>query len=93
MSDKVTKIKRLYWDSNVFLSAINAKPEERIPIIEAILDDCDHGDVEVLTSVLSIAEVAFAESEKRERKLSEGIEAKIQKLWVPPSPFKLEEVS
>jgi hypothetical protein len=43
--------------------------------------------------VLSIAEVAFAESEKRERKLSEGIEAKIQKLWVPPSPFKLEEVS
>jgi predicted nucleic acid-binding protein len=92
MSDDQTKVKRVYWDSNVFLSAINASPE-RLPIIEAVLDDCDHGDVEVHTSVLSIAEVAFAESEQRRKQLSEEIEAKIEKLWVPPSPIKLHEIS
>ena len=92
MSDKGAQVKRLYWDSNVFLSAINANPE-RLPVIEAILDDLDHGEVEIHTSVLSIAEVAFAESEKRERQLSEDVEAKIEKLWVPPSPIKLDEIS
>lgn len=79
MPDDQTKVKRVYWDSNVFLSAINAS-SERLPIIEAVLDDCDHGDVEVHTSVLSIAEVAFAESEQRRKQLSEEIEAKIEKL-------------
>jgi predicted nucleic acid-binding protein len=93
MSDKEAKVKRLYWDADVFLSAINAETKERIPIIQAILDDCDHGDVEIHTSVLSIAEVAFAGSEKRERQLSKEIEAKIEKLWVPPSPIKLHEIS
>jgi predicted nucleic acid-binding protein len=92
MAEKQTKMKRFYWDSNVFLSAINANPE-RLPVIEAILDDCDHGDVEIHTSVLSIAEVAFAEFEKRERQLSDEIETKIEKLWVPPSPVKLHEIS
>jgi predicted nucleic acid-binding protein len=92
MSEKVTKTKRFYWDSNVFLSADNANPD-RVLIINALLDDCDRGDVEIHTSVLSIAEVAFAESEKRERQLSGEIEAKIQKLWMPPSPIKMEEVS
>jgi len=58
-----------------------------------VLDDCDHGDLQIHTSVLSIAEVAFAKSEKRERQLSEEVEAKIEKLWVPPSPIKLYEIS
>ena len=92
MSDGETKLKRLYWDSNVFLSAINANPE-RLLVIEAILDDCDHGDVDIHTSVLSIAEVAFAESEQRNRLLSQEIQAKIEKLRLPPSPIKLDEVS
>jgi len=85
-------IRRVYWDSNVFLSAINAT-KERLPIIEAILDDCDHGDVEIYTSVLSITEVAFADSEKQYRQLSAETKARIDKLWVPPSPIKLEEIS
>jgi len=92
MSDNHKNIKRLYWDSNVFLSAINANPE-RLPVINAILDDCDHGEVEIYTSVLSVTEVAFAEFEKRDRLLAPQIEAKINKLWLPPSPIRLEELS
>lgn len=92
MSDKDAPVKRVYWDSNVFLSAINAS-KDRLPVIEAILDDCDHGDVEIYTSVLSITEVAFADSEKTERRLSPETQARIDKLWMPPSPIRVEEMS
>jgi predicted nucleic acid-binding protein len=92
MSEKSVPVRRVYWDSNVFLSAINAT-KDRLPVIEAILDDCDHGDVEIYTSVLSITEVAFADSEKSQRRLSPETEARIDKLWMPPSPIRLEEIS
>ena len=86
------KIPRYYWDSNVFLSLINGPPD-RLPIIEAILDDCAQGKAELYTSILSITEVAFAECEKSSRRLDKKIEEKINKLWYPPSPVKLVEIS
>jgi predicted nucleic acid-binding protein len=83
--------KRYYWDACVFLSGINANPE-RLPIVEGILDDCDQGKAEVYTSILSIAEVAFAETEKSNKTLDEATRKKIDKLWLPPSPIKLIEI-
>jgi predicted nucleic acid-binding protein len=83
--------KRYYWDACVFLSMINANPD-RLPIIEALLDDCDQGKVEIYTSILSIAEVAFAEGEKANEKLNAETAKKIDKFWQPPSPIKLIEV-
>jgi len=68
-----------YWDANVFLSAINANAD-RLPTIEAILDDCEQDKAEVYTSMLSITEVVFAESEKQSRLLDDKIEEKINKL-------------
>ena len=68
----------LYWDACVFLSAINAN-EDRLPIIEAILDNCDAGNVKIYTSYLSVTEVAFAESEKKDSLLDDAIEEKINK--------------
>ncbi len=62
--------KRYYWDACVFLSEINANPD-RVPIIEAILDDGDQGKAEIYTSILSIAEVAYAEAEKDSKVLDE----------------------
>ena len=92
MSEKEARPRRLYWDADVFLSVINADPE-RLPVIEAIFDDCDKRDVIIHTSVLSIAEVAFASSERLGRQLSDEIEARIEKLWGPTSPIKLDEIS
>jgi len=83
---------RFYWDADVFLSAING-PKERLPIIEAILDDCAGKNAELYTSMLSITEVAFAGSEKESCRLNDTIEEKINKLWYPPSPVKLVEIS
>jgi predicted nucleic acid-binding protein len=64
MLKKGTEIS-LYWDACIFLSAINAN-EDRLPIITSLLDDCDAGNLRIFTSYLSITEVAFAESEKKD---------------------------
>lgn len=83
--------KRYYWDACVFLSEINANPD-RVPIIEAILDDCDQGKAEIYTSILSIAEVAYAEAEKNSKVLDEETRKKIDAFWLPPSPIKMIEI-
>ena len=80
-----------YWDACVFLSAINGN-DDRVHIIEAILEDCDLGNVEVYTSMLSITEVAFAEAEKATKILNSEVEKNIEALWLPPSPIKLVEI-
>ncbi len=82
---------QFYWDASVFLSAINANPD-RLPVIQAILDDCDEGKSNIYTSMLSITEVAFATTEKDSGVLDEQAEKAIEKLWLPPSPIKLVEV-
>jgi predicted nucleic acid-binding protein len=83
--------KRYYWDACVFLSEINANPD-RVPVIETILDDCDQGKAEIYTSILSIAEVAYSETEKNSNALDEETRKKIDKFWLPPSPIKMIEI-
>ena len=78
----------LYWDACVFVSLIEGD-SARLPTIQAILDDVDRKKVEIFTSTLSIAEVAFAKVEKDGQILEPSIEAKIDKLWGPSSPFKM----
>lgn len=73
---------RFYWDANVFVSAINADAK-RLPVIEAILDDCDQGESEVYTSMLSITEVAFAGTEKESR-LINRLRRKLTSFGFPP---------
>jgi len=91
MSKKGEEPKKYYWDSCVFLSAIN-KNTDRVGIIENILDDCERGKIEIYTSLLSIVEVAFAQGEKDAAVLDKETLNKIDKLWHPPSPIKLIEV-
>jgi predicted nucleic acid-binding protein len=79
---------RCYWDSCVFLSLIEGTPG-RISVIEAIVDECKRGEVEIFTSVVSIAEVAYGKTEKDGKALEPAVEKKISALWLPSSPFKL----
>jgi predicted nucleic acid-binding protein len=83
--------KKYYWDACVFLSEINANLD-RVAVIEGILDDCAQGKTEIYTSILSIAEVAFAEAEKGSNSLDDKVREKIDKFWLPPSPIKLIEI-
>jgi len=46
----------VYWDASVFLSAIE-NTLDRLPTINAILDDCEQDKINIYTSILSICTV------------------------------------
>jgi predicted nucleic acid-binding protein len=81
---------KFYWDSCVFISYINAMAE-RLPHIDWFLDNS--GKVhQIVTSTLSVAEVAFAEIEKRGAALSDDVVNRIDALWLSDdSPVRLAE--
>ncbi len=80
----------LYWDACVLLSYIDATPG-RVDHIRELLTEADSGRHEVVTSILSVTEVAFGAQEKAEGLLDAETDARIAKLWVPPSPVQIIE--
>lgn len=74
--------RRIYWDSNVWLSYINAYPE-RMSVLDALLDDSasDVGDIQIVTSTISQTEVAFALVEQNNSAPDISVEQKIDSLW------------
>lgn len=83
-------IPAFYWDSCVFLDYIHQTPE-RLPVIEQLLLNARDGEVEIVTSVATIVEVAFATSEKSAAALDPTAEADIGSLWQADSPVRLAE--
>jgi predicted nucleic acid-binding protein len=81
---------RAYWDSCVFISYIEAD-QARIADIDALFEEARKGSLEIVTSVATITEVAFIESERYGQALDRSVEQEIDKLWTPPSPVKLVE--
>lgn len=75
--------KRYYWDSNVLLSDVNRIPD-RLSAIEGMLDDAERGKIEIVTSMVTIAEVAYAATEKLGHALDAATEADLDALWEPP---------
>jgi predicted nucleic acid-binding protein len=84
-------LRRIYFDANVFLAYIGNE-EARADTVQALLDEARRSDVEILTSVLSIAEVAYGAHE-RDHGLTELGEEAIEQLWTPASPVMLVDVS
>lgn len=81
---------RVYWDSCVFLSYVNGTAD-RLNDINAFLERASNGEIEVLTSTISIVEVAFAKVEQDRKALDPEIDEKIATLWAPGSGVKLVE--
>jgi predicted nucleic acid-binding protein len=80
----------VYWDANVLCSYVQDLPC-RAETVEDLLDRARAGVFAPVTSVLSIAEVAFALDEYEEQELSEQAEEMIEELWRPGSPITLVE--
>lgn len=80
----------IYWDANPFLSYINQHPD-RMPTLDALLDDSASGSVTIYTSALSQVEVAFAASEQKRRALDAQEEQKIDGLWNDSDAVSLVE--
>lgn len=66
MPDEPTMI---YWDACVFLHYIEGTPKW-MPILDSLIDDANKtGAIGIVTSTLSIVEVAFAKEEKSRKAL------------------------
>ncbi len=81
---------RVYWDANVPLSYLNGIPE-RLAIIDELLRKSRAKEIEIVTSSLSLVEVAFAHAEKDAQQLDPQVEHTIDALWAPGSPIKTVE--
>ena len=81
---------KYYWDACVILEFLNQSPD-RAPDVNGLLDAADKGEIQIFTSTLSIAEVAFAAEDRSAGVLSKETEDKIDKLWAMGSPIQLVE--
>jgi len=79
-----------YWDACVFLSYINGIPD-RMPMIDALLSEAERGEILIVTSMISVVEVAFGYAEQEKKAFSPEMEEKIKRLWDGSSPIRLVE--
>ncbi len=84
--------RRVYWDADAFLSYIN-RYSDRIADLDALLAEAAKptGQIEIVTSAISIVEVAFGIQEQTKRALDATTEAKIDALWADATVVKLAE--
>lgn len=78
----------VYWDSNVFLSYIDGVPD-RLRTLDALLESSASGGIKIYTATISVAEVAFAASERQQGALDPATEQKIDNLWRVNGPATL----
>jgi len=78
-----------YWDSCVFLSYINGIAD-RLRDIDALLERSGK-DCQIITSTVTIVEVAFGKVEQDRGELDEETGVKIAGLWASDSPVKVVE--
>lgn len=83
--------RKIYWDSNCWLSLINAVPE-RVHVLESLLSDSKNelGDIELVTSVISKVEVAFVQSEYQGGQPDRTVENAIDALWADTAVTLIE---
>ncbi len=84
-------VPRVYADANVLLAYVGNEAG-RADTVESILEDARESRVELLTSVLSIAEVAYVQSDSSSDFSSAG-DAAIDELWKPASPVTIVDIS
>jgi predicted nucleic acid-binding protein len=80
----------LYWDACVMLSYIN-RDKDRIGDLDALLAEAARNEVVIISSVLSVAEVAFAAVERTGKALDDKQVERIDKLWAPIGQIRLVE--
>lgn len=86
------ELRHIYWDANVFLTYINGAPQW-LATLDAILAEVERsqGRLEIVTSTISIVEVAFATHEQTGKGLDPAIEQQIESLWADRGVVKLAD--
>lgn len=79
---------RVYWDASVFLAYLEGR---ETLTCDALLAAARKGEIEILTSVLSVTEVALVEEEKRQQHADPAVDEAIAALWADSRAVKLVE--
>jgi predicted nucleic acid-binding protein len=83
--------KRIYWDACIFLHFVEGTPQW-MPILDSLLEAASESrDLIIVTSTLSITEVAFAKAEKDGKAPDPHVESAIDSLWNDRSAVQLVE--
>lgn len=82
--------RRVYWDANCFLAYINGEAD-RLPMLDALFEEARRGEIAIVTSMVSLTEVAYEASEKESRRLSQEVEASLDALFEDRSVVSLAE--
>jgi predicted nucleic acid-binding protein len=82
---------RVYLDACVLLAYVTDEPD-RANVVQSILDDARQARIKLLTSVLSIAEVAYVPS-GADSDIALDEDDAIDELWTPASPITLVDIS
>lgn len=82
---------RVYIDSCVLLAYICGEPK-RAADVEAVLDEAEREQLELITSVITIGEVLYGAA-RGGVLLDPGVESQIDALWEPASPITLVDVT
>lgn len=71
--------RRVYWDACCFISYLNGDVD-RVPVLEALLEQAEREELLIVTSMVSLTEVAFTAAERSGSELSEADEDAIDAL-------------
>lgn len=81
----------LYVDSSVLLAYV--LEEDGAPVVEQLLLDADQGNWKLLTSTVTLVEVAFGAEKAKESALDPATISTIDNLWTGGRPVSLAEAS
>jgi len=87
-----TEPEAVYLDASVLVAFVSDEPA-RAPVVRQVLVDAADGKLQVRTSTLSVAEVAYGVWDEAAAAPTAEDEAKIDRLWQPGSPLLLIEPS
>lgn len=76
-------LRRIYWDANTFLDELNPDSTHSRRLTE-LLSRSTAGELEIITSNLTIVEVAFSPAEAAARALDPEEDARIRARWTDP---------
>jgi predicted nucleic acid-binding protein len=86
-------VKYLYGDSNIFISYFNQQPE-RIAVLEQLFEEIQKSpDRKIVTSVITLTEVAHFAIEKDRRQIDDLQEERLDQFWNDRSLIEFVEVN
>lgn len=80
-----------YWDACVMLSWVNGTQDRMMHIAPMLENSRNSKEYRIVTSALSMTEVAYGKEEQDRGALDPATEEKINRLWAPGSPITVVE--